>query len=156
MAWQLLQPGHGRRRRARSDGKRGDVLLVMLEGALVLELSVMHTVADTYVQDAAMTGGGAAMVHGARKEVKCSRGQAGGGYAFEPIVFEMYGRLGEAAVKLLKRLGHIAAESDKVDKDLFMVISLQELSVLVNVVAGAVSPQQEHRRLRGRTCGPET
>ena len=126
---QLQQQGHAARQRARGDGLRGDALLVMPEGVLVVDVSVVHPAAETYVQVAANTDGAAAEVRGARKVAKYVCSQAGGGYAFEPIIVETYGRVGEPAHKLLKRLAGIAAQSGKVDKEAFMANTLKEMSV---------------------------
>ena len=62
-----------------------------------------------------------------RRSTRAAR--RGGGCAFEPIIVETYGRLGEPAFTLLERLAHIAAESCKVDKDLFMANTPKEMSV---------------------------
>ena len=60
----------------------------MPDGPLVVDVSVVHPAADTYVQEAAITNGAATAVRGVRKEAKYSCGQAGGGYASEPIIVE--------------------------------------------------------------------
>ncbi len=126
---QLQQQGQAARRRARGDGLRGDALLVLHEGPLVIDVSVVHPAAETYVQDAANTDGAAAAVRGARKVEKYSCGQAGGGYDFEPVIVETYGRLGEPAFELLQRLAGIAAASGKVDEGKFIENTLKEMSV---------------------------
>ena len=116
---QLQRREHAARRRARCDGQRGDALLV-LEGVLVIDVSVVHPAAETYVQDAANMDGAVAAVRGACKVEKYSCGQAGGGYDFEPIIVTTYGRLGEPAFDLLTRLARIAATSGKVDEGKFI------------------------------------
>ena len=113
----------------RGDGKRGDVLLVMHESTLVVDVSVIHPATETYVQEAAITDGAAATVRGSHKEAKYSCGQAGGGHAFEPIIVETYGRLGELVFSHLKRRGRIAADSGQVDNHLFMAVTLKMISV---------------------------
>ena len=60
---------------------------------------------------------------------KYSCGQAGGGYDFEPVIVETYGRLGEPAFELLARLARVAAESGKVDEGKFIENTLKEMSV---------------------------
>ena len=62
---------------------------------------------------------------GARKVEKSSCGQAGGGYDFEPVVVETYGRLGEPAFELPARLARVAAESGKVDEGKFIETTLK-------------------------------
>ena len=85
---QLQRQEHAARRRARGDGQRGDALFVLHEGVLVIDVSVVHPAAETYVQDAANTDGAAAAARGARKVQMYSCGQAGGGYDFEPVIVE--------------------------------------------------------------------
>ena len=126
---QLQRQEHAARRRARGDGQRGDALFVLHEGVLVIDVSVVHPAAETYVQDAANTDGAAAAARGARKVEKYSCGQAGGGYDFEPVIVETYGRLGEPAFELLARLARVAAESGKVDEGNFIENTLKEMSV---------------------------
>ena len=66
---------------------------------------------------------------GTRKVEKYSCGQAGGGYDFEPVIVETYGRLCEPALELLARLARVAAESGKVDEGKFIENTLKEMSV---------------------------
>ena len=119
-----LQHDNAARRRA-----RGDVLLVMPDGPLVVAVCVVHSAADVYVREAAITDGAATALRGARKEAKYLCVQAGGGYAFELISVETCGGLDEQALTFLERLRHIAAESGKVDKDFSMANTLKERSV---------------------------
>ena len=63
----------------------------------MIDVSVVHPAAETYVQDAANTNGAAAAARGARKVEKYLCGQAGGGYDFESVIVEAYGRLGVRA-----------------------------------------------------------
>ena len=60
----------------------------------MIDVSVVHPTAETYVQDAANTDGAAAAARSARKVKKYSCGQAGGSYDFEPVIVETYGRQG--------------------------------------------------------------
>ena len=53
----------------------------------------------------------------------------GGGYDFEPVIVESYGRLGEPAFELLARLARVAAESGKVDEGKFIENTLKKMSV---------------------------
>ena len=99
---------------------RTDALLVLQEGVLVIDVSVVQPAAGTYVQDAASTDGAAAALRSARKVEKYKCGQTGGGYDFEPVIVETKGCLGEPAFELLARLASIAAERGKVDKGKFI------------------------------------
>ena len=119
-----------KRQRSGTPSARGDgQLFVLHEGVLVIDVSVVHPAAETYVQDAANSDGAAAAARGARKVEKYSCGQAGGGYDFEPVIVETYGRLGEPAFELLARLARVAAESGKVDEGKFIENTLKEMSV---------------------------
>ena len=53
----------------------------------------------------------------------------GGAYAWEPVVMESCGRLGKGAMRVLNRLALVAAESDGVEKHVFVQREQQVLSV---------------------------
>ena len=91
----------------------------------------MHTVRSRCIRSRRMRKDchSAAAARGARKVEKYSCGQAGGGYEFEPVIVETYGRLCDPAFGLLARLARVAAESGKVDEGKFIENTLKDLSV---------------------------
>ena len=115
---------------ANSDGgERGDALLVMPQGVLVVVLAVVHPTAESYRAGAARADGSAAAVSGARKVAAFEALGGDGGYEFTPLIVEAYGRLGKPALELLSRLADIASEGGKVTKAGFIASALKEMSV---------------------------
>ena len=132
-AMQLL-PGRRRHRQAR-DGARGDALLGMPEGQLVVDVQYVHAPLQTYLQGSEATGSSAAVDGAAahyaegKKLDKYRDDVDGGAYDFEPFVVESGGRLGKRAMGVINRLASVAAESEGVQKRVFVMRALQAVSV---------------------------
>ena len=130
-----MQPGARRHTKARN-GARGDAILAMPDGLLVLDVKVVHAPAQTYLTGApgfgssAEVDGAAARLGEDLKDTEYRNTVAGGAYTRAPVVMESGGRLGKRAMGVLNQLATIAAESDRVDKRAFMWRTLQALSVL--------------------------
>lgn len=106
---------------------RGDVLMVLPSGMTVVDVSVIHPAASSYLQ-AARTVGGAAAVRDAAKTVRYESIDPNG-YTFVPISVETFGRLGKPAMELINKLAATAAAGGAVEKSAFMANALRELSV---------------------------
>lgn len=107
-------------------GKRGDVLVSTVNDLLNIDVVVTHPACDTYRAAAAKRPGAANRVAERRKQ----RGHGGGtGHRFVPFAIESYGRLGDAAVDLLKVWADDAATGGAVSRDAFLVWLKRELSV---------------------------
>ena len=120
-----MQPGVRRHENAREDA-RGDALLAMPEGMLVLDVNVVHAMAVTYLQGtvaagkSAELGGAAAVMEEQNKADEYHRDIDGGAYEWQSVVMESRGRLGKGSMRVIKRLAKIASESNGVEKHLFV------------------------------------
>ena len=129
-----MQPGVRGHKDAREDA-RGDALLARPEGMLVIDVNVVHALAETYLHGTVAAGkseevNGAATVMGEHnKEDEHRREIDGGAYDWEPVVMESGGRLREGAMRVIIRLAKIAAESDRVEKHVFVQRVREALSV---------------------------
>ena len=106
---------------------RGDILLVLPDGLTVVDVSVVHPAASTYMHAARVEGGAAAM----RDQAKRAQYESGdpNGYAFVPLSMESFGRLGKPAMQLLNTLATKAVDGGVVVKGSFVVNAMRELSV---------------------------
>ena len=129
-----MQPGVRRHEEAREDA-RGDALLAMSDGMLVIDVNVVHAPAQKYVEGTVLRGsssavdGAAAAMAEDNKASEYRHDVDGGAYAWEPVVMESCGRLGKGAMRVLNRLALVAAESDGVEKHVFVQRAQQVLSV---------------------------
>ena len=74
------------------------MLAVMPSGLVVLDISVTHPAADSYVQAAAARAGAAADARDAHKRQKYAAITLHGATTFVPLTVESYGRLVKAAM----------------------------------------------------------
>ena len=106
--------------------RRGDALLGMSKGMLVIELNIVHAPAVTYLQGTVAAGvaaevdGAAAAMGEHNKEEEYHRDLDCGAYNREPVVMESGGRRGKGAVRVVNRLAKIAADSHEVEKHVFL------------------------------------
>lgn len=107
---------------------RGDILLALQDALTVVDVSVVHPAASTYVNAAARAEGSAAAVRDHAKRAQYENSDPLG-YAFVPLSTETFGRLGKPAMALLNKLAECASASGVVFKDGFVVNALRELSV---------------------------
>jgi hypothetical protein len=107
---------------------RGDILLALRTALSVVDVSIIHPAAATYVRGAAHTDGSAAA---ARDHAKRARYETDhpGGYAFKPFSVETYGRLGKPAMQLLNDLASAATAGGVRFKGDFVMHALREISV---------------------------
>ena len=112
-------------------GARGDILAAHGDGDVVLDGTIVHPCADSYVGVGAADPGGAARVREQRKR-DAYGALAEHPYEFVPLVAESYGRLGPAAMAYLGRLADGAAERDSAcaswGRAEFVEVVLRELS----------------------------
>ena len=120
-------PGGQAAANANRPESRGDGLFVMPDALTIVDVSVVHPAASTYLRLAQTDGGAAAH----RDQAKRNRYQNDdpNGYAFVPLSVETYGRMGKPAMEFLNTLATIASTEGSVDKDLFMTNALKELSI---------------------------
>jgi hypothetical protein len=129
-----MQPGVRRHEQAREDA-RGDALLAMTNGMLVIDVNVVHAPSQSYLEgtvrrgSAAEVDGAAAAMAEDNKADQYRNDVEGGAYDWEPVVMETGGRLGKGAMRVLNRLALVAAESDGVEKHVFVRRAHQVLSV---------------------------
>ena len=129
-----MQPGVRRHAQAREDA-RGDALLAMPQGMLVLDVNIVHAPAVAFLEGTVATGssadvdGAAAAIGEKDKEDEYRRNIDGGAYEWVPVVMESGGRLGKGSMRVLNRLATIAAKSDGVEKHVFVRRAQQALSV---------------------------
>ena len=126
-----MQPGVRRHAQAREDA-RGDALLAMPKGMLVLDVNIVHAPAVAFLEGTVATGSsadvdGAAAAIGEKDEYR--HDIDGGAYEWVPVVMESGGRLGKGSVRVLNRLAMIAAESGGVEKHVFVRRAQEALSV---------------------------
>ena len=120
-----MQPGVRRHAQAREEA-RSDALLAMPEGMLVLDVNIVHVPAVAFLEGTMATGssadvdGAAAAIGEKDKEDEYCRDIDGGAYEWVPVVMESGGRLGKGSMRVLNRLATIAAESDGVEKHVFV------------------------------------
>jgi hypothetical protein len=108
--------------------ERGDILAVLPDAVTVIDVSIVHPAASTYMRQAASTEGAAAA---ARDQAKRARYQLTNpdGYDFIPFSVETFGRIGKPAMALINTLASSAAASATVYKDGFVTSALRELSI---------------------------
>ena len=129
-----MQPGVRCHAQAREDA-RGDVLLAMPQGMLVLDVNIVHAPAVAFLEGTVATDssagvdGAAAAIREKDKEDKYRRDIDGGAYEWVPVVMESGGRLGKGYMRVLNRLAMIAAESDGLEKHVFVRRAQEALSV---------------------------
>jgi hypothetical protein len=107
---------------------RGDILLVLPEALTVIDVSIIHPAASTYVRQAAGTDGAAAAT---RDQAKRARYQLANpdGYDFTPFSVETFGRIGKPAMVLINDLATAASASGSLHKDDFVTNALRDLSI---------------------------
>ena len=120
-----MQPGVRRHENASEDA-RSDALLVMPGGMLVIDESIVHALAVTYLQGtvaarkSAEVDGAAAAMGEPNKEDEHRLDIDGSAHGWEPVVMESGGRLGKGAMRVVNRLAKIAAELDALEKHVFV------------------------------------
>ena len=129
-----MQPG-ARRHAKERNGARGDAILAMPDGLLVLDVKIVYAPAQTYLTGTPAFGS-SAEVDGATarlgedlKDTEYRIDGDAGACTHTPVVMESGGGLGKRAMGVLNQLATIAAELDGVDKRAFMRRTLQALSV---------------------------
>jgi hypothetical protein len=95
---------------------RGDILLVLLGGITIADISVIHPLSINTLPAAAATAGAAAARRDQQKRAASARAEPNG-YPFVPFSVESCGRLGQPAMKLLHALGDEAAGPGGVQRD---------------------------------------
>ena len=112
--------------RGGTNASRGDVL-VIAKSLTILDISVIHPCAASHIKHAKSDPGWAAAM---RDEAKRKSYAAGGyeGYAFVPFSVESYGRLGQPAMKFLKKLSRDSGLQGA-SQHAFFASALRELSV---------------------------
>lgn len=113
-----------------AEGACGDILTVKPGGIVqVLDTSITHPAADTYMQKAATEAGAAAKLREISKIEKYAK-QGQHCYQFVPLVTETYGRLGTEAMKFLNELADEASTPDSgIHKADFVRSALTEMSI---------------------------
>ena len=107
-------------------GKRGDVLVSTVNDLLNIDVVVTHPASATYRKAAAKKPGSANRIAEGRKR----RDHGGGtGHRFVPFAIETYGRLGDAAIDLLKNWADDAATGGAIPRDAFLIWLKREISV---------------------------
>ena len=129
-----MQPGVRHHAQACEDA-RGDALLAMPQGMLVLDVNIVHAPAVAFLEGTVATGssadvdGAAATIREEDKEDEYRRDIDGGAYEWVPVVMKSGGRLGKGSMRVLNRLATIVAESDGVEKHAFVRRTQEALSV---------------------------
>lgn len=123
----VLRPLQGTSATSLERGSRGDILLALPSALTVVDVSVIHPCARTYVAAASRKEGSAAALRDQQKLDKYETADPHG-YAFVPLSIETYGRLGKPAMQLLNTLGDRAAEGGA-DKSAFVTNALRRLSM---------------------------
>ena len=83
--------------------ERGDILAVMPSGLVVLDVSLTHPSADSYVQAAAARAGAAAAARDRYKRQKYAAMTMHAATTFVPLTIESYRRLGTPAMVFLNK-----------------------------------------------------
>jgi hypothetical protein len=107
---------------------RGVVLLAMLQGIAIADVSIIHPTSPNSLSRAGATAGAAASHRDRQKQTAYARVEPNG-YSFVPFSVESYGRLGQPAMTLLHSLGDEAAGPGGVSRASFVGGALRELSV---------------------------
>ena len=107
-------------------GTRGDILVSTINDLLNIDVVVTHPACQSYRGAAAKRPGSANRTAEARKR---SAHEGGTGHRFVPFAIETYGRLGDAAMDLLKVWADDAATRGSVQRDAFLVWLKREMSV---------------------------
>ena len=107
---------------------QGHVLLALQDALTVVNVSVVHPTAATYVNAAACTEGSAAAIREQAKRVRCESSDTLG-YAFVLRSTKTFGRLSKPAMALLNNLVGYASAPGVVFKDVFAVNDLHNHSV---------------------------
>ncbi len=117
-----LQPGDA------GYGKRGDILVPLMDDILNVDLSVTHPASQEY-RNAACRAPGAAAER--RDKMKRDDHAKNGtqGYCFCPFTIETYGRLGKPAEQLLKEVAERAASTGTCERNAFLEWAHREISV---------------------------
>jgi hypothetical protein len=126
----VLRPLRGAQAAALSSRQdaRGDILLVLPEALTVIDVSIIHPAASTYMGQAASTDGGAAATRDQEKRARYQLSNPDG-YDFIPFSVETFGRLGKPAMALINTLATSAAASASLHKSGFVTNALRELSI---------------------------
>ena len=91
---------------SREDGKRPDgMTLIPWQGGnnVTWDVTVTHTITDSYLHLSAACAGSAAIEAASRKEIKYAAFDHS--YTFIPLAFETYGPINNKGIKLLQELG---------------------------------------------------
>ena len=102
--------------------------MVMPDKLLVIDISVIHPAAESYRHGAETTAGHAAAARDRQKRTRYQQADPTG-YDFSPFSVESFGRLGQPAMALLKKLADVAASTNSVHAEDFITNALRELSV---------------------------
>jgi len=111
-------------------GKRGDILISMLDDLLMVDISCVHPGGVTKRGIASKQAGAAAAARDKRKR-KDHANDGTPGYTFVPFSVETYGRLGVEADKLLKDLATEAASTGVWEREAFLHWIRKEISLMV-------------------------
>ena len=126
-----VEPPMRRVGRGGDDASRGDVL-VIAKVLTVLDISVIHPCAQTYIDQAykKQADPGPGWAADMRDDEKCKSYKKGGyeGYAFIPFSVESYGRLGKPAMAFLNKLSRDSGLQG-MSRHAFIASSLREISV---------------------------
>jgi hypothetical protein len=109
---------------------RGDILLALESGMLVVDASITHPSGVANRAAAAATTDGAVAAQRDREKRRTYGQLEPHGYPFIPFSVETYSRLGKPAISFLGQLGLEAKEAGrKVSKSGFVAAAIRELSV---------------------------
>lgn len=109
-------------------GKRGDILIGMMDDWLNVDISITHPCKDTTRAKASKVAGAAA-AQKARDKRSTHETEGTPGYTFVPFIVETYGRLGVDAEQLLKELADVAASTGKCDREGYLHWIRKEISL---------------------------
>ena len=109
-------------------GSRGDILVALADSLTVVDVTVVHPCAASYVDAAARTAGAAAERREREKRRRYQRDEPDG-YSFTGFVVESLGRIGKEGMSFLNTLADKAAESGDVQRGEFMRNALTAVSV---------------------------
>jgi hypothetical protein len=109
-------------------GKRGDILISMLDDLLMVDISCVHPAGETMRGKASKQAGAAATARDKAKRWDHAK-DGTPGYTFVPFSIETYGQLGVEADKLLKDLASEAASTGVWERDVFLHWIRKEISL---------------------------
>jgi hypothetical protein len=107
---------------------RGGIIMALPRGVSITDISVIHPFSVQILSCAVDTAGAAASFRVQQQKTAYARVEPNG-YGFVPFSVEMYGRLGQPAMKLLHQLGDKPAGASGVSRASLVSGTLRELSV---------------------------